>query len=65
MSAKTDGRKAFFTVPEIAERWQQSERQVHRVIASGALPAHRFGRSVRVAVSDLLLYEATCRGGAF
>ncbi len=47
----------YRTVPEIADRWQCSERHVRRVIASGQLTAHRFGRLVRVSEADLRVYE--------
>jgi excisionase family DNA binding protein len=51
----------FFTVKQLAARWQISERQVHRFIESGALTAHRIGRSLRIAESDVLLFEFQCR----
>lgn len=47
----------YYTVPEIAERWLSSERHVRRVISSGTLPVHRFGRLVRVSDTDLTIYE--------
>ena len=43
----------FYTVLEIAKHLKVSERQVRRWIAKGELVAHRLGRSVRVARSDL------------
>jgi excisionase family DNA binding protein len=48
-------------VKQLAARWQISERQVHRFIESGALTAHRIGRSLRIAESDVLLFEFQCR----
>lgn len=51
----------FFTVKQLAARWQISERQVHRFIESGALAAHRLGRSLRIAENDVLLFELQCR----
>ena len=49
--------ETFFTVPEIMERWQISERTLRRLIASGALPVLRIGASVRVSEADLRAYE--------
>lgn len=51
----------FFTVKQLAARWQISERQVHRFIQSDALVASKFGRSLRIAERDVLLFEHQCR----
>ena len=51
----------FLTIEEVAKRWQISRRQVHRYIRSGDLKAHYFGRSVRIAIEDVLLFEMRCR----
>jgi excisionase family DNA binding protein len=42
----------YFTVKQVAERLNVSERTVWRWIRSGQLRVHRF-RSVRIAESDL------------
>ncbi len=42
----------YHTVSQIADQWQCSERQVRRLIASGQLIAHRFGRLLRVSEAD-------------
>lgn len=47
----------FFTVKQLAARWQISERQVHRFIRNGALVAHRFGHSLRIAEDQVVLFE--------
>ena len=47
----------YWTIPEIADRWQCSPRHVSRAIASGQLIAHRFGRTVRVSDADLKVCE--------
>lgn len=47
----------FLTVKQLAARWQISTRQVHRIIADGDLKVHRFGRSVRIAIDDVELFE--------
>lgn len=49
--------RRFFTVKQLAARWQMSERQVHRFIQSGTLVAHKLGRSLRIAEDDILLFE--------
>lgn len=43
----------FFTISDITNCLGVSSRTVRRWIASGELKAHRFGRSVRIAESDL------------
>jgi excisionase family DNA binding protein len=52
----------FLTVKQLAARWQISTRQVHRIIADGGLKVHRFGRSVRIAIEDIELFEFRNRG---
>ncbi|MBN8911750.1 MAG: helix-turn-helix domain-containing protein [Rhizobiales bacterium] len=47
----------FLTVKQLATRWQISARQIHRIIADGDLKVHRFGRSVRIAIEDVELFE--------
>jgi excisionase family DNA binding protein len=51
----------FLTILQLSVRWQLSQRQIKREIERGTLIAHRFGRSVRIAKEDILLYEATRR----
>ena len=51
----------YWTIPEIADRWQCSERHVRRLIASGQLTAHKFGRLVRVDEADLKVCERVKR----
>jgi excisionase family DNA binding protein len=38
-----------------------SERHVRRLIASKELPTHKFGKAVRIALSDVLVFEARSR----
>jgi excisionase family DNA binding protein len=54
----------FLTVKDVAERWALSERQVRRIIASGELRVRHIGRSVRIAIEDIELFEHRCRGVA-
>jgi excisionase family DNA binding protein len=47
----------FLTVRELTARWKMSRRQVDRYIESGELEVHRFGRSIRISMDDILLFE--------
>lgn len=46
------------TINETAEILNTSERTVRRLIDSGALPVHRFGRLVRISESDIATFLA-------
>ena len=45
----------FFSIGEVARYLGVSTRTVQRWIASGELIAHRFGRTVRIAESEIIL----------
>jgi excisionase family DNA binding protein len=49
------------TIDETAEILNLSSRTVRRLIDSGALPVHRFGRSVRVSDPDIVQLMAASR----
>ena len=49
------------TIDETAEILSVSSRTVRRLIDSGALPVHRFGRSVRVSDPDIAQLMAASR----
>jgi excisionase family DNA binding protein len=49
------------TIEETAEILNVSSRTVRRLIDSGALPVHRFGRSVRVSDLDIAHLMAASR----
>jgi excisionase family DNA binding protein len=49
------------TIDEAAELLNVSARTVRRLIDSGALPVHRFGRLVRIADADLGAFLAASR----
>jgi excisionase family DNA binding protein len=49
------------TIDEVAELLNVSPRSVRRFIVSGALPAHRLGRLVRIADPDLAAFLAASR----
>lgn len=51
--------KPFCTIKQLASRWGVSERHVRREIDNGNLPAHRFGRSIRISAESVAIYEAT------
>ena len=47
---------ALLTVADVARRLRCSERRVRGLIASGALPALRDGRNVRITPADVDTY---------
>ena len=51
----------FFSVADLARRWQCSTRHIRRLIDSGELPVHRMGEKlIRISAANVLLYEAQC-----
>jgi excisionase family DNA binding protein len=57
---KAGGIPDFFTVADLARRWQVSTRHVHRIKDSGQLPFIQLGRNIRFAAAEVLLFEARC-----
>lgn len=51
----------FHTVAEVANQLKVSEKQVRRWIGAGELVAHRLGRQLRIADSDLRAFLAARR----
>jgi excisionase family DNA binding protein len=49
------------TIEETAELFNTSTRTVRRLIASGALPVHHLGRSVRISDADIAAFLAANR----
>jgi excisionase family DNA binding protein len=49
------------TIEETAELLNVSPRTVRRLIGSGALAAHRFGRLVRISDADITVFLAASR----
>jgi excisionase family DNA binding protein len=49
------------TIAETAEILSTSSRTVRRLVASGALPVHRFGRLVRISEADIAAFLAANR----
>ena len=56
MSSKPTTR--FYTVAQVADMVGVSTRSVRRWVAAGELLAHRFGRQVRIAETDLRAFLA-------
>jgi excisionase family DNA binding protein len=56
------GTKPFYTVTDLALRWDLSERQVRRFIASGELKSTRFRTAVRVSAAEVATFEAARTG---
>jgi excisionase family DNA binding protein len=53
----------FFTISDVAEFLDVSQRSVRRWIKSGDLPAHRFGAAVRISEPDLRAFASARREG--
>ncbi len=53
---KSRGAERPYTVAQVADICQVSERTVHRWIAAGHLPVTRLGRLIRVNPRDLELF---------
>jgi excisionase family DNA binding protein len=51
----------FYTVKQIATRWQCSEKTVRRLIDRGELIAHRLGGRHRISEADLMAHERVNR----
>ena len=61
--AVTEMTRDFWTIKQLADRWQCSKKKVHRLIAKGDLVAHRFGRQIRISRGDAINYERIHRMG--
>lgn len=51
--AQHDDTPIYLTIPEAAQRLNLSTRFIERLINTGDLPVHRFGRAVRIKRSTL------------
>ncbi len=51
------GAKPFYSLPEVANRYDVSVRTVRRWVVAGELIAHRFGRQLRISAQDLKTFE--------
>ncbi len=51
------GAKHFFTLADIADRYDVNTRTVRRWVVAGELIAYRFGRQLRISAQDLKTFE--------
>ena len=58
----TKSEQPLLAVKEVARRLGISAKTVRRIIDRGELPAHRIGRLVRIADTDLQLFVGLRRG---
>ena len=58
----TSASKCFFTLADVAKRYDVSVRTVRRWVDAGELISHRFGRQLRVSGEDLKTFEKLRRG---
>ncbi len=56
------GPKQFYSLPEVANRYDVSIRTIRRWVDAGELISHRFGRQLRVSAEDLKTFEKLRRG---
>lgn len=51
----------FLTISQVSTALSLSAPAVYRLVASGELPAHRFGGALRVSRKELDAYVERCR----
>ena len=56
------GPKHYYSLADVADRYDVNVRTVRRWVIAGELIAHRFGRQMRVSVDDLKTFEKLRRG---
>ena len=56
------GPKHFYSLSNVADRYDVNARTVRRWVVAGELIAHRFGRQLRVSAQDLKTFEKLRRG---
>ena len=49
--------KAYFTIPDLIERWQVSRATIYREIERGRLKRRHIGGQVRFSAEDVAAYE--------
>ena len=68
-TTKTDtprpSQQRFYTMKQLAERWQRNKRSIDRDIKNGDLTVHKFGKSIRISEDDITIYEAINRKKKF
>ncbi len=59
---KAPAEPAWFTVPQLCQRWQLGRKTIYKFIDSRLLPAWRASTHLyRIAVADVLRFEARNR----
>lgn len=46
----------FYTIAEVAKKLKLTDRYVRMLVARGDLPAHKFGRAVRIPADGLAVF---------
>ncbi|MFJ7352767.1 helix-turn-helix domain-containing protein [Phyllobacterium sp. NPDC097923] len=57
---RREGQEVFFTVQELALRWQLTPRHIRRLIAGKSLAVLHIGRAVRIRESAVVDFENKC-----
>jgi excisionase family DNA binding protein len=63
MNVQQHGAMRFYTVAELAKMFGVVPKTIHRWIAAGDLPVHRFNRRIRVSEADLQRFILVRRQG--
>ena len=58
----SSGIKPFYSLVDVAHRFDVNVRTVRRWVGADELIAHRFGRQLRVSAEDLKTFEKLRRG---
>ncbi len=56
------GAKHYYSLADVADRYDVNVRTVRRWVVAGELIAHRFGRQLRISAQDLKTFEKLRRG---
>jgi excisionase family DNA binding protein len=60
-TGREDQQLAFYSVDEVAERLNLCSKTIRNWIRDGRLPAHRLGKKLAIAKSELTAFIAQCR----
>lgn len=61
MSAAAAQEREFFTSRDLAVRWGMAEKTVRNMLRRREVPSYKLGGARRVAVQDVLSFEAASR----
>ena len=53
----SDRRRRYYTVQDVADYLNVSGSYVYKLVNEGTIPAHKFGRAVRISRDEVLRYE--------